>query len=296
MRRGGGGPVPSTAPLRLRSALLRTVRALDHELVRASDPSGLTATTVHDLHRDLRRLASGLTVWGQLISRLREEEVEVLARRVRRLARLVGRVRDRDVTGELLAPGPRETGLSVAWWAFLGRLREDAHTGRELLRAFLTREQQAGLFDRAVRLLDLPPRADAARGLARILAEERRLRQGRVRRAHRKASRKPSSERLHRLRIRIRQWRHLATLELATRAASHHPPPASWARLQRRLGELHDLDVTLASVPRELGESATPVHLRARRRLLRRTLEGDLERIVLRRGRAPLAPGRGRVR
>jgi CHAD domain-containing protein len=124
------------------------------------------------------------------------------------------------------------------------------------------------------------PRADASRGLHRILADERRQRQGRVRKAHRKARRRPTSERLHRLRIRIRQWRHLASLELAARATANHPPPPSWQRLQGRLGRLHDLDVALATVPEDLVDADPPRRLRERRRALRRSVRASLERIA----------------
>ncbi len=186
------------------------------------------------------------------------------------------------MTTSLLAPAARRpsNGTATVWNGFLGQLREDTHIQRELLRAFLRTERQAGLLERSRVLLALTPRADATRGLARILAEERRTRQRRVRRAHRRAVRRPTSERLHRLRIRIRQWRHLSALEVAVRA-TNHPPPPSWRTLQERLGRLHDLDVALASIPGELADSAPARHLRDARKELRRSVRGTLERIVL---------------
>jgi CHAD domain-containing protein len=236
-------------------------------------------------------------VWGQLVASGQQEAVRQTAQRIRRLARLVGRVRDRDVTSALLAPRgrrPEANGTARAWNEFLGRLREDTHTGRELLRAFLRTERQAGLFDRVEALLGLPPRADANRGLHRILADERRRRQSRVRKAHRRARRDPTSERLHRLRIRIRQWRHLATLEVAARAVSMRPPP-SWQRLQDRLGRLHDLDVALATIPEDLGETGPGVRLKDSRRRLRKLVRTSLERIAARpmRATAPVLSGGG---
>jgi CHAD domain-containing protein len=258
----------------------------------------LTPEEVHDLHRELRRLASGLTVWGRLVPTRLGPSVAEVARRVRRLARLVGRLRDRDVTVTLLTPDPRRGARveDLRFWAeYLGRVREDTRTGRELLRAFLRSERQGGLFERAEAVLDLPPRTDADRGLARILAEERRSRQGRVRRAHRRARRRPSSERLHRLRIRIRQWRHLAALEAATGAIVTRPPP-TWPRLQARLGKLHDLDVAIATVPEELDGAAPALRLRRRRRRLRRSVQDELERIVARPRKAAALARRRRAR
>jgi CHAD domain-containing protein len=269
-------------PLRLRAELMRTLSTLDGEIQRGLDRGVLAPEEVHNVHRDLRRLASGMAVWGRLVPTGRASTVEEVARRLRRLARLVGRVRDRDVTTALFAPVGRRPppNGSDRWIEFLGRLRDDTQTGRELLLAFLRSERQGGLFERAGELLQLVPRADASRGLHRILADERRQRQGRVRKAHRKARRRPTSERLHRLRIRIRQWRHLASLELAARATANHPPPPSWQRLQGRLGRLHDLDVALATVPEDLVDADPPRRLRERRRALRRSVRASLERIA----------------
>ena len=287
-RRGLAVPAPA-GPLRLRLELVRTLSTLDGEIERALVRSALTPEDIHDVHRDLRRLASGMAVWGHLVPTSQKVVVAEAARRLRRLARLVGRVRDRDVTSQLFASAARAPAGAAGpdpWHDFLGRLRDDRQTGRELLLAFLRSERQAGLFDRARNLLGLNPRADAGRGLHRILADERRLRQDRVRKAHRKARRRPTSQRLHRLRIRIRQWRHLSTLELAARATSSHPPPPTWQRLQSRLGRLHDLDIALATVPPELGGEAPVRRLRDRRRELRRSITAALDQIASRPQRA----------
>lgn len=262
---------------------------LDREIERALGHATLSPDEVHDIHREMRRLSSGLSVWARLVPAGREGEVRDVSRRVRRLARLVGRVRDQDVTTALLVPADRRAisgDGADPWREFLGRLRDDTHTGRELLRAFLRSERQGGLFERARGLLELPPRRDATRGLHRILAEERRRRQGRVRKAHRKARRGPTTERLHRLRIRIRQWRHLASLEAAARATAHQPPPPSWRNLQDRLGRLHDLDVALATVPDELSDADPARLLKEKRRGLRRSVRSSLERIATKPERA----------
>jgi CHAD domain-containing protein len=270
---------PARAPLRLRSELHRLRNRLAQEI-----DTGLRRTTpppesIHDLHRDLRRFAIGLAVWERLVPSGRKSAVAELTRRVRRLARLVGRVRDRDVTAELLMPPGRSPPHSDRDWAeFLRRLREDTQAGRELLRAFLTSERQGGLLDRLEEALALEPRRDAVRSLHRILAEERYRRQGRVRKAHRRARRNPSSERLHRLRIRIRQWRHLSALEGTAGAPPDAPP--SWRRLQSRLGRLHDLDVAIATIPEQLNENPGAKRLLAARRRLRRSVRRSLEQLV----------------
>lgn len=275
--------VPSAAPLRLRSELLRTLTTLDREIEQGLGHGVFTPDEIHDIHREMRRLASGLSLWARVVSPRHKEGVQELTRRVRRLARLVGRVRDQDVTTTLLAGIGKPPVVSDdlhPWHEFLSRFREDTHTGRELLRAFLRSERQGGLFERARGLVELVPRADATRGLHRILAEERRRRQGKVRKAHRKARRDPTSERLHRLRIRIRQWRHFATLEATAHAPAGQPPPPSWRRLQARLGRLHDLDVALGTVPEELSRTDPAQRLRDKRRKLRRLVSANLDQIA----------------
>ncbi len=265
-------------PIRLRGEVARSLDRARAEIDQGLGHSVLPPDVLHALHQELRRVASGLAVWGRLVPVRAEAEVEEVAQRLRRLARLVGRVRDRDVTMDLLARGGRGAASAAdreAWRGFLGRLREDGHTDRELLRAFLTTERASGLLDRAQSALELPARPDAAQGLAQILGQERRERQGRVRKARRKARRKPTVERLHRLRIRIRQWRHLASIEAAAGHAGA-PPPESWRQLQARLGRLHDLDVALATVPETLADSAPCRRLRASRRTLRRGIQQGL--------------------
>ena len=277
-----------SGPARLRAELLRTVASLERRIGAGLGHPTLDPEEIHEIHRELRRLTSGLGVWSQLVAPGRAAGVRETASRIRRLARLVGRARDRDVTAGLLAVSgrsPRGGDPRDGWNEFLGRFREDAHTGRELLRAFLRSERQAGLFERVRALLGDPTRADAARGLHRILAAERRLRQGKVRKAHRKARRDPTSERLHRLRIRIRQWRHLATLESTARVPVSRPPP-SWRSLQDRLGRLHDLDIALATIPGELNGAAPARRLRNRRRELRSSVWVSLERMATRPERA----------
>jgi len=267
----------SPAPQRLRVELQQLLRRVAREIDRGLQRAPLSPEAIHDLHRDLRRLAILLSVWERLVPTERSAAVDELSQRLRRLARLVGRVRDRDVTASLLAPSAR--GQDPGWGEFLGRLREDRDAGRELLRAFLTSERQAGLFDRLAETLEVEPKAGAGRSLERILTEVRHRRQGRVDRARRKARRDPSAERLHRLRIRIRRWRHLAALEAAVGLRRAPNPSPSWQRLQGRLGQLHDLDVALATVPEELGAASAAQRLTERRRRVRLRVRRSLERI-----------------
>lgn len=231
----------------------------------------------------MRRLRVGLELWGQLLREKDRVPVAALARRTKRLARLVGQVRDRDIVLELLErtrpsdPDPAEARSFQQFW---GRLKDEARTSRELLRAFLTTERDAGLLRSIAESLKVTPRAHAAADLARLMAEENRARHDKVRRAHRRASERPSSERLHRLRIRLRQLRHVSELTRSVVPAAAHPIPTSFRKLQDRLGELHDLDVALATLEPSLDRSAWAADLRKVRRRVRVSARRELDRLT----------------
>jgi CHAD domain-containing protein len=279
---------PSLAALRRG---LRTLRLeVEREVDEATGDRPASPETLHDLHRDLRRLASGLVLWGDLLNPPDAAEVRPVVRRIRRFARLVGRIRDRDVTLALLDPLARRRAPARearAFHAFLGRIREDTRTGRELLRAFLTSERRGGLFEQVRRIFERTPRLGASRLLVGIVHDAWRDHHRRVRKAHRKARRHPDVDRLHRLRIHIRRWRHLAAL--ADLAAV--PPPesieAGLRTLQERLGELHDLDLARASIPDELKGSAPA-------RAIARALEVEHRAIERQLAKGPRSPRRAR--
>ncbi len=270
----------AVGPVRLRDELRRTLAALEAELDRDLARPAPSPEEVHRLHQELRRLSSGLAVWARLLSARSRLEAEEVVRRLRRLARLVGRVRDRDITVRLLTANPGGVPSGNPEWArFIGRLRDDSRTGRELLQAFLRTERRGGLLARAGRLLERRPVAESLTALTEVLGQERRRREGRVDRAHRRARKRPNVERLHRLRIRIRQWRHFAGLAHAVRPLPDRRPAVSWQRLQTQLGVLHDLDVALATVPETLVRAVPAGRLRRRRRHLLGSVRASLDRL-----------------
>jgi hypothetical protein len=162
---------------------------------------------------------------------------------------------------------------------FWGRLRDDSRTGRELLRAFLRTERDAGLFRYIGDTLRLRPRPTATTDLSRLMALENRTHDEKVRRAHRRASRRPSSNRLHRLRIRLRQLRHVSDLTRTIEPRAAHPIPVVFRRLQDRLGRLHDLDVALATLDPELDSSPWASDLRKIRRRVRTAARTELQHL-----------------
>jgi CHAD domain-containing protein len=216
-----------------------------HELDRVVAAARPAASALHRLHRDLRRLRVGIAVWSRLLPKSSRTELREYDRRLKRLARLVGGVRDRDVTLSLLSDRSLPSGTRERMHLIQVRRRlvDDARVGRELLRVFLRSERDAGLFE-GIRsgLYVTPPRNRVARldgYLAQIRDEGRRE----VQEAHRRARRKPSTRRLHRLRIRMRNWRHLSDLSTTLTPAKPLPAPLPLRALQRRLGRLHDLEV-----------------------------------------------------
>jgi CHAD domain-containing protein len=237
----------STTPA-VREFVLGLEKRLDttlHELDRVVANPRPAASALHRLHRDLRRLRVAVGIWTRLVPKATRAELEGYDRRLKRLARLVGGVRDRDVTLTLLGdrslPGsPRER---VRLHQIRARLVDDARVGRELLRVFLRSERDAGLFEGVRTSLHVTPNRSKVQHLEGYLAHVRDEGRREVQEAHRRARRKPSTRRLHRLRIRMRNWRHLADLSVTLDPSQTLPAPPPLRALQRRLGRLHDLEV-----------------------------------------------------
>jgi CHAD domain-containing protein len=277
---GGAQRARSVAPVALVRELdriLASVVASVDAVVARPHP---TAGSLHRLHRELRRLRTALTVWESVLVHHDRERLRPLDERLKRLARLVGRIRDRDVGIDLLAhvdAGRWEPEEAARLAQYRTRLRDDARTGRELLRAFLRAEQEAGLF-REVRAswnrLGLRYRThDIRRAIVRAKEDG----EDRVRSAHRAARKRPSVGRLHRLRIRVRGLRHVTDLEGSIDPADAPSLSAPVRRLQRDLGRLHDLDVVLDGLVPDVRGTAWAEALREERRRLRATLVTELD-------------------
>jgi CHAD domain-containing protein len=239
-----------------------------------------TPASLHRLHRDLRRLRLGLQLWEALLRRSERALVVPLDRRIQRLARLVGQVRDRDVAVDLLtgvekAADARDDRERLD--AYRARLRDDARTGRELLRALLRSEQEARLFDSVRNVLERRnPRARSGRVRQLLRAQRIELHEKLVK-AHRRARRRPSMSRLHRLRIRVRRLRQIADLANTLAPDREGSVTRSMRRLQQDLGHLHDLDVLLLQLDPALRKSRWGRALRVERRELRRAITKTLE-------------------
>lgn len=199
---------------------------------------------LHDLHRDLRRLRVLAKWWSRVAPIRRRSSIAEFSRRLGRIARLVGSVRDLDVELDLYSDLVRREPVPTArMHRFAIHLREGARTGRELLRATLRSERHGGLYERTEAELDGigTERNWAALGVA--FASERRSLAKRATWARRRSLRTASPDDLHALRIRVRRLRYLTDVEDALAGATASTFPRRYARLQRRLGTLHDRDV-----------------------------------------------------
>jgi CHAD domain-containing protein len=264
--------VPSAALVAELDRLLSDVLHSVDEVLRWPHPP---PESLHSLHRDMRRLGAGLDLWRRLLASRDRELLRPLDARVRRLSRLVGRVRDRDIAIALLERvdgKPYSRGEARRLEQYRTRLRDDARTGRELLRAFLRAERDAHLFDRVQDSFHVRPAARRVTELPKLIARSHLRNRARLEDAHRKARRRPSPSRLHHLRIRVRGVRHLS--EISKKVVPTVVPEFSTAlrKLQGDLGRLHDLDVVLDGLDREIRSTAWAEALRKKRRRQRRRI------------------------
>lgn len=223
----------------LRAEIARCARRAEAGLRACAYRSTPDAETLHRLHRDLRELR----VTHRLLLPLPHGGVheDATDRRLRRLAGLVGEVRDRDVAIEILLRSGRAVDLHLRR-SLQVRLRHEGQIGRELLRGNARSELERHLLQTVIRDVAgaaVPGPARLRREMETALTQ----RHATVVRAFRRGLRKPSTRRLHRLRIALRNARALRVL---VGRATGHPAdsvPSDLGKLQRELGRLHDLDM-----------------------------------------------------
>jgi CHAD domain-containing protein len=274
---GAGGFVRPEAVAHEVAGILDEATKATDQVIAAAHPS---PASLHRLHRQMRRLRTGLALWEALLPNAERDLLRPLDVRIKRLSRLVGRIRDRDIALSLLQryDGRRAGGrdlLRVARYRI--RVQDDARTGRELLRAFLRSERQAHLFDGVGERLRSLPRSGSFRDPHRAILLAHARTQENLRRAYRKARRRPTTERLHRLRIRIRRARQFSDLAVALDPHHERKIPSSLARLQKELGDLHDLDLVLAGLDDDVSKTAWAEALREERKRRRRDVLKSLK-------------------
>jgi CHAD domain-containing protein len=276
--RSAGGRAPAE---RLRTRLVRrsaVVAQMADGLARGTP----TPDDLHEWHRELRRLRVDTGLWLNVVPRARADEQVSTDRILRRLAKSIGVVRDADVGLALAERHQSQTNSEreVASWAELDRrLRQVARSGRHELATLA----------RAPEVADLKSAVDRPLHVALPLAASTRLRRraddalavclARLERSLARVYRRPTTRRLHQLRIELRNLRALDQ----TRAAIFRLPPLpvspALRSFQVELGRLNDWDSLRAIAPRLLRgrprkrvQRALSTRLRTSRRRLKRAL------------------------
>jgi len=222
----------------LRAEIALSARRAENGLRTCAFRAAPDPETLHRLHRDLRELR---VTHRLLVPPSAEKPPEnPTDQRLRRLAGLVGEVRDRDVAIDILLKAGLGSDRQLRK-SLQVRLRHEGEIGRELLRANARAELDRHLLQTVIRDVtgaSVPSPARLRREMGTTLAQHHAT----VVRAFRRSLRKPSTRRLHRLRIALRNAR---ALRLLVGRATAHPAdavPSELDKLQRALGRLHDLD------------------------------------------------------
>jgi CHAD domain-containing protein len=223
----------------LRAEIARGARSAESGLRSCAYRNAPDAETLHRLHRDLRELR----VTHRLLVPLPKggASEDATDRRLQRLASLVGEVRDRDVAIAILLRTGGDPGGKLRR-GLQNRLQHEGQVGRELLRAGARVELDRHLLQTVIRDVSsasVPAPARLRHELETALSHHH----ARVVRSYRRGLRKPSTRRLHRLRIALRNARALRMLVGRVTGHPANSVPADLDKLQRALGRLHDLDM-----------------------------------------------------
>jgi CHAD domain-containing protein len=202
----------------------------------------------HSVHRARvasRRLREVMPVFG---GALPEAKLKKSQRRIRRMTRALGPVRELDVVLHLLDEAKdKDPDIRDA----IERVRQHAAEDRDARRVRMLERVSPEKFEKTARKLDeLAPTIGAAdaRLWRRRLAARLSRRAGRLRAAIVRAGAIYLPDRLHAVRVALKKLRY--ALELA--GQSGHAPARSAVRVLKRgqdvLGRLHDLEVTIGQV------------------------------------------------
>ena len=225
--------------------LAAKLRALDARL-REVAPRVLSssggASAVHDLRVALRRTRTVLEVSRSIFGRFRSDEVRASLRDVQQAT---GTLRDEEVLLELVESLPVSNPGVQAWLK--------TRRGRERrLRRVLARSIEVGDLDRGRRLLDalLAFRVEPSRERRLAKFARRAAASARRRVERRRIARVDNPRALHRLRIAYKRLRYVVETFADVLPSDALVLAQAAARLQNRLGRIHDVDVALGCVRR----------------------------------------------
>jgi CHAD domain-containing protein len=248
-------------------ALVTSVR-LAAERVSKGD-AGADPEAIHDLRVAVRRLRTVLRPARRVFGRRRLREIGA---ELKRFAQATGALRDEEVLRETLtalAPAlPQRSAAELTAW-LVQRARQERGRRRGVV-ALLAAPDAPGAPSLGTALVHLErrvgrPRRDAHATGAEHLARE--AVRGAIAAVEEGAGADPrDAAAMHELRIRCKRLRYTAELFAPVLGESAAAAAKAAAHLQKRLGELHDLDEALVRVGRARGLS--PATVRAARRAL----------------------------
>ncbi len=256
-RRKAGRSARVSLPDFLRRAQVRSLH-LRRLLTLAAGATRPPPGVVHELHRELRRARIDVRVLRRSLPKGERAALRGLEEGLDRLSKLAGEARDSDVLlaslSRLTKGAPPEVRREARSLGL--RLSREATVRHRNLRT----EARKRLRRASERLPPLERRrasgGEAARRFQRVVTEELGRAHEDLVRSRRRAARRPSVRRLHRLRISLRRLRHLRTS--IAQAPERADLDTGWKRLQRDLGVHHDLAVLeelLRSSPRSSGRT-----------------------------------------
>ncbi len=242
------GPALATTTATVGPFLVAKLHALDTRLrdvaprVHGAADDG---DAVHDLRVALRRTRTLLEVGRSVLGRFQADEVR---RAFRDVMHASSAVRDEEVLLELMVSLAPAGGSAPDLQAWL-----DVRRRRERrLRGVLTKTLRSGELERGRALLEalLAFRVDPSRDRRITKFARRAVERARREVDRRRGARPDDAEALHRLRIAYKRLRYTADTfadALPSELAALAQPAA---RLQGRLGDLHDVDIALGCVRR----------------------------------------------
>jgi CHAD domain-containing protein len=233
------------APVTVGPFLAQKLRALDDRLGEIM-PRMLAPRhdeeAVHDLRVALRRTRTVLEAGRPVLGRFHCEEVRTGLRDVQRAT---GSLRDEEVLLELVQ-SLGGTDPTIEPWLEIRRRRERS------LRRSLVRRIEIGELDRSRRLLDalLAFRVDPARDKRLAKFARRSVADAWRRVEHRRTARTDDARALHELRIAYKRLRYIVETFAEALPSDLTALAQPAARLQSRLGKVHDVDVAMVCVRR----------------------------------------------
>jgi CHAD domain-containing protein len=239
------GPALASTSATVGPFLVDGLRALDARLAEAGQrvlAADDDKDAVHDLRVALRRARTVLEVGRPVLGSFHADEVR---RSMRDVQRATGALRDEEVLLEIVGSLGVDRADVQPW--LRGRKRRE-----RALRSGLRGVLRAGALDRGRRMLDalIAFRIKSSRDRRLAKFARRVVEEARREVERRRAARIEDAAGMHRLRIAYKRLRYTVEVFAAALPPDVYALAQRAARMQGRLGELHDADVAIACVNR----------------------------------------------